>query len=102
MTDEELRYYAAALNEIYRLRCALAAEAETHAGNLTFKTFPKSRRAETAASVVRMKRCAIGEQPERHKSLSTSYLAGLLSAIGGRGQLTRTMWEQEVDLRGHS
>lgn len=100
MTPEEMRYYSAALDEIYRLRIALAVEAETQAANLTFKTFPKSRRVETEQSVARMRRCAIGNSVERHDSFSLSYLDGLFLALGGRRLLTRSTWEQEVDRAG--
>lgn len=95
--DEMLRYYSAALDEIYWLRVALAVEAEAQAGNLNFKTFPKSQRKATEQSIARMQACARGERPERYRSLSLSWLDGLFDALGGRRTLTRHQWEQEVD-----
>jgi hypothetical protein len=95
--DALLPYYSAALDEIYRLRVALAVEAEAQSGNLNFKTFPKSQRLPTAQSIARMKAAAIGERPERYRSLSVAWLDDLFASLGGNRLLTRDIWEREVD-----
>lgn len=97
--EELLHYYSAALDEIYKLRVALAIEADTQAGNLNFKTFPKSQRKATGESIQRMQACAIGGRPERYDSLSLNYLDGLFLSLGGERTLTRHSWEREVDSR---
>ena len=91
MNDAELAHYSAALDEIYRLRAALAYETEVLSAHLDYKTFPKSRRGYAEAQVVRMRAAAQGDQAS-HLDIS-GFVMRAASKEAGVGSLTREQWE---------
>ena len=89
---------SAALDEIYRLRKAMAYEAGVIAAHLDLKTFPKSRRYPAQQQIERMRSAARGEE----RSHSTVQARALRSALGDAGAsetLTRDEWEHQRGLR---
>lgn len=91
MTDEEMAHYSAALDEIYRLRTALAYEASVVDVHLGYKTFPKSRRFFAEQQVERMREAARGDA-DSHRHLAPPTLGHARRAAGMDG-LTRHQWE---------
>lgn len=97
MSDEMLRQYSAALDEVYRLRTLLAVEGSILAAHLTYKTFPKSRRGIAEEQVDRMYRAARGESrdvlaehPDRRRRQGRG-------DAGMPETLTRAAWESTSD-----
>lgn len=58
----DLINYSRALDEVYRLRTALAVEASITAAHLDLKSFPKSRRTFAEQQVERMRAAARGDK----------------------------------------
>lgn len=77
VTDElnaaPMSSYSAAIDEVYRLRRALAHEADVTNTYLGYKGFPKSRRKVAADSIEQMKASARGESTVAYAG--TSYLS---------------------------
>jgi hypothetical protein len=97
-TDALLPYYGAALDEIYRLRAALAYESHVLKAHLELKTFPKSRRSLAGEQVSRMRATArYGTQGRRHATNLFFDSKTALEDAGASDVLTRDMWEREVD-----
>lgn len=100
MNDDGRRYppmdphYAAALDEIYRLRTALAYEAEVISAHLSLATFPKSRRPAALEQIQRMRRAARGHIHDAYRSIPGRSL-NYVRRVAGMGLLTRTQWETD-------
>lgn len=95
---ELLRYYSAALDEVYRLRAALASEARIIEAHVTLKSFPKSRRGFAEDQVQRMRATArYGTQGRRHSLDRHFDNKSALRDAGADECLTRDQFEREVD-----
>lgn len=99
MTDEEMAYYSAALDEIWAMRGLMAAEARVLEAHLELKSFPKSRREYAQESVERMREAARGGAVEIRDTWGEEYrrAATELRSIGAKETLTRAAWEAERD-----
>jgi len=99
--DDMLAHYSAALDEIYRLRCALVIEAKGVEADLRLKTFPKSRRRWAEDRIERMRAAARGESEQAYCERLAPAPGGLrtgvqelLIATGASPCLTRSQWEE--------
>lgn len=93
-----LRYYSAALDEIYQLRAALASEARIVEAHLDLKSFPKSRRQFAEEQVNRMRAAArYGTRGRRYRVDRHYDAKDALRGVGAKETLTRDQFEQEVD-----
>lgn len=99
MTDEEMSYYSAALDEVYRLRRALAFEARVVEAHTEYKTFPKTRRRFATEQVERMRMSARGRSELAYAGVNSYSLRAELLDSGGQETLTRSAFEAEVDER---
>lgn len=86
-------HYSAALDEIYRLRCALAYEAQVTEAHLDYVTFPKSRRQVAEEQVGRMRQAARGEVEPTYRQASSLSMKHCLAEAGASPTLTRHQWE---------
>jgi hypothetical protein len=91
MTDEELRHYSAALDEIWRLRTALAYEAHVISSRLANRPAPKSGKSPAQHQVDRMRSAARGDA-DSHEGIPSRVKtqARYLADMDG---LTRWQWE---------
>lgn len=87
-----LFHYSAALDEIHRLRTALAYEARVIESHLEYKTFPQSRRFVAVHQVARMLASAQGSTAQAYAETSESSLRHVRSEVGIE-TLTRSEWE---------
>lgn len=95
VTKKLMEAYSTALDEIWRLRRALAYEARTVEAHYEgYKTFPKSRRKHAEEQVKRMRQLAVGNH-EGHYSLNDQWLRDEMVRLGGSQTLTRHQWEAE-------
>jgi hypothetical protein len=94
MNDDELAHYSAALDEIYRLRTALAYEADVIAAHLNLATFPKSRRAVAEKQIERMRSAACGNTKDMYAD-TPSWSLEAARESAGMGLLTRGTWEAQ-------
>jgi hypothetical protein len=94
--DEMLSHYSAALDEIYRLRRALAFEALVVEAHLGLKSFPKSRRRFAEGQVERMRESARGHAERAYAGRDYWKLDEALRSAGG-DLLTRHQWEHRND-----
>ncbi len=92
MTAGMLAHYSAALDEIYRLRTALAYEAEAIAAHLSYATFPKSRREIAEKQIERMHAAAAGDAQKAYTEVPHWAQEGVRQAVGVP-LLTRETWE---------
>jgi hypothetical protein len=90
---EMLPHYSRALDEIYRLRRALAYEAAVTAAHLDLKSFPKSRRKAAEGQVRRMRAAARGNGREAYDASPLWALKSALLDAGADPGLTRQQWE---------
>ncbi len=97
--DEMLHYYSAALDEVFRLRRALAYEAGVVEAHLTLKSFPRSRRPIAETQTFRMRLAARGRAAIEYAGMPTWSLESGMRDAGAPNSLTRTEWEHEVDQR---
>jgi len=95
--EDLLRYYSAALDEIFRLRRALALEGGTIKGHLNLKMFPRSRREITLAQVRRMQDAACGNASVSYSGIDYHVVEASMRDAGASNHLTRDQWEREVD-----
>ncbi len=86
MSDDELEHYGLALDEVYRLRAALAEEAQL------IKTHLGGRRKWADEQVQRMEAAARGQAIAVYAS---SGRKAALRAAGASGTLTRWGWEHQ-------
>jgi hypothetical protein len=94
MSDEELiAHYSAALDEIYRLRSALAYEAGVTEAHLSYATFPKTRRVHGEEQVGRMREAAAGQSHAAYFHTSDLSLKHARREAGMPETLTRGEWE---------
>lgn len=89
----DLAHYSRALEEIHRLRSALAYEAGVTAAHLTLAGFPKSRRKYAENQVERMRAAARGEAASAYNDVSHLSLGHTLREAGASETLTRWQWE---------
>lgn len=89
-----LVYYSAALDEIYRLRAALAREAELRRDDLTLKTYPAGRRPIGQRAVERMNAAARGDVDGAYPGLDAKQA---LRTAGADEGFTHHDWKQHVD-----
>ena len=87
-----LDHYSRALDEIYRLRTALAYEAQVNRAHLGYKTFPKSRRYVAEHQIERMVASAQGQAERAYAETSSSSLSHVRREAGIE-TLTRHQWE---------
>lgn len=94
--DVPLADYSRALDEIYRLRTALAIEARATQAHLNFKTFPKSQRPYAERQIARMQAAARGDVEQAYDVELTGWQGkACLREAGAAETLTRWQWEQE-------
>ena len=98
MAEIEMSHYSGALDEIYRLRRALAYEADVLVAHLTYKTFPKTRRRYAEEQVERMRAAARGEVLARYAGVSDLSLRSAMDRAGASQTLTRGDWEHHRDV----
>jgi hypothetical protein len=91
--DDMLFHYSAALDEIYRLRQALAIEARSTEAHLQFKTFPKSQRPYAERQIARMRAAARGEATQAYQDFDSVRSENALRAAGADVSLSRHQWE---------
>lgn len=89
----DLAAYSAALEEIYRLRCALAYEALINREYLTYATLPKSIRREIVKRANRMHDAARGRVAEAYAGVDSYLMQELMEEAGASPTLTRAQWE---------
>lgn len=87
--------YSAALDEIYRLRRALAYEAAVAKAHGEYKTFPKSRRDVLDSQIERMRAAARGNVLDAYRDRPHFALDATMREAGAKTTLTRHAWEQE-------
>jgi hypothetical protein len=95
--EDLLRYYSAALDEIFRLRKALALEARVIEAHLSYRTFPKSRRSTAEQQVEMMRGAARGEAATLYAGVPCWLVDSSLKEAEATASLTRDQWEREVD-----
>lgn len=95
MSEPTMSQYSAALDEIWRLRRALAYEARVVEAHTGFATFPKSRRAIAHEQVRRMQAAARGEVEVVYAGTSRMSLDQAMTDAGAERTLTRYQFEQE-------
>lgn len=93
--NEALAHYGRALDEIYRLRTALAYEAHLLGGHLSMATFPKTRRASAEAAVRRMNLSAMGKAEDAYAGVERYWLRMAQNNLG-IATLTRAQFEAEA------
>jgi collagenase-like PrtC family protease len=98
MNEIDPEDYSAALDEIYRLRQALAYEADVVTAQTDLK-LSKRRRSEIDASVERLRAAARGEAQRVYAGTSSLSLRGSLKRAGAPDTLTRWQWEATVPKR---
>lgn len=92
MHEIDIAHYSAALDEIYRLRTALAYEARVTQAHLNYATFPKSRRKVAEQQMARMLAAAVGESARAYSEIGHQSLM-FCREQAGMGLLTRGGWE---------
>lgn len=90
-----MAHYSLALDEIWKLRRALAYEAGVTQAHLSLKSFPKSRRAYAETQVRRMQSAASGHIEMAYAGLNTYMLQEALRDASGQPTLTRSQWEEQ-------
>lgn len=95
LVGEDLTHYSAALDEIFRLRRALAYEAGVTEAHLSFSTFPKSRRAAADGQISRMREAARGHTQEAYANVPEWSLASTMQDADASPTLTRWKWEAD-------
>lgn len=100
MPSDLEQHYFQALDEIWRLRRALAYEAGVVEAHLDLKTFPSSRRGIAARQVLRMQMAARGQAAGAYAGESARAMDASLVQAGASETLTRGQWEQEAVERG--
>jgi hypothetical protein len=95
--DEVLAEYSLALDEVWRLRRALAYEARAVEANcgLDLKSYPTARRRQMIAAIERMRQSAKGNSETVYAGMSAMSLRAEMRAVCGSETLTRSQWEAE-------
>lgn len=95
--EQMMRAYAAALDEVFALRRALAYESRViTAQTLDVKALGKGRREQVEKSVERMAQAAQGNVARGYAGTSRRSFELAMDEVGGSNFLTRASWEQEV------
>lgn len=94
-----LELLSEALDEIYRLRQLCAYEHEVRRVDLSYKTYPKSRRSSTEALMAKLKLAAQGKADVATADISWPSLRHCMGEVGMPTHLTRADWEAHVDSR---
>jgi hypothetical protein len=89
-----LAHYSAALDEIFRLRRALAYEAGVSLAGLSFKTFPRSLREVVKRQAQRMRSAARGTAYDAYSDVTGWAMEGAMREAAAPDHLTRTQWEE--------
>jgi len=90
--EDMLGHYSHALDEIYRLRVALAYEAHVATSLLTYATLPSGARAQLEDMVDRARAAARGEVAYR-RLIDDELRGRILRNAGASETLTRHQWE---------
>ncbi len=93
--DEMLAHYSRALDEIYKLRRALAYEARVTTGLLNYATLPKGAREHVESMGERLRTAARGEV-DRAYEMRSGEGQRLLADAGALPTLTRGQWERRA------
>jgi hypothetical protein len=94
MTNEEMKHYSAALDEIWWLRQALAYEAQViEAQALDIPRLAKGRREILERRVESMKQAARGEVIQAYADRKSFSLRNAMKLAGAPETLTRHQWE---------
>lgn len=99
MNDEELRAYSAALDEVYRLRLIAAMYADHTEADLTYRTYPKTRRPIVEARVEGLRKAARGQSSQVLAGKDLYRVRRSMLSAGAAETLTRAAWEAEVERR---
>jgi hypothetical protein len=89
---------SAALDEIYRLRRALAYESMVALASLDYASFPKGRRAATHDSASRMQAAARGQSEEAYSGTNSRSLRYAAVEVGAGETFTRAQFREERGL----
>lgn len=90
---------SAALDEVFRLRRALAYEAEAIAAHLSLRSFPKSRRPIAEQQIERMRSAARGESRPAYGGTASLALRSAMENAGAPETLTRAAFADEQEPR---
>lgn len=90
-----MEHYSQALDEIYRLRAAMAYEAAIIKAHCEYKTFPQSRRRIAGEQVERMHQSARGRSKDAYSGQRAWMAKDTLIDAGASETLTRWEWEAE-------
>jgi hypothetical protein len=93
---DEIKELSAALDEIFRLRRALAYEADTLKHHLALKTFPKSRRDIAEQQIERMEESARGNATSAYITFSSETLCDAMERAEASPTLTRSEFAREL------
>lgn len=95
-TDESelMQHYSRALDEIYALRAICAHAALGVQADLSYKTYPKSRRSIARERIDRLQAAARGERNTAYVGMTVGKHA--LREAGAEDTLTRAQWENET------
>jgi hypothetical protein len=94
-TYVDMTYYSAALDEIYRLRAALAHESQVRDEDLALKSYPAGRRHAAQSAVARMTAAAKGSCADAYPPHRFNRKEAL-TAVGADGCFTHYDWMQQV------
>lgn len=94
-SEPTLENYSLALDEIFRLRRALAHEAAILVVHTEYATFPKSRRKIAENQISRMALSARGGAEAAYAGMNQESLRSSLIEAGASQTLTRAQWEAE-------
>lgn len=95
-TVVDVRLLSAALDEIYRLRRALAYESGAIEAHLELRVFPKSRRFIAERQVERMRDAARGFSERAYAEVPPLFLRTSFRHAGADETFTRSQFEREV------
>lgn len=99
MTDQTaadmLAHYSAALDEVFRLRQALAYEARVSESLLSYTSLPVGARKKAEGQVERMRRSARGEVEAVYAEVPNHHRQSVMRQAGMHPTLTRGQWEAD-------
>lgn len=91
-----MHVYSAALDEIYRLRVALAMEARTMESIMTYRTVPKTLVDKFKLAIVRCRAAARGNVAETYAPYPSETKKYALKLAGASPSVTRHEFEESV------
>lgn len=95
-----LAHYSATLDEVYRLRRALAYETRASVSLLSYASLPVTARAKIEDQVTRMSNAARGYVTEAYADVPPNRWDWVMRECGMRPTLTRAQWEQRTTGEG--